>query len=44
MYLKLELNYYFGWLGAGWSDKRILILISTEVEFVFEVEVEIGKI
>ena len=30
------------WLD-GWSDKRKLILISTQVEVVIEGEVEIGK-
>ena len=31
------------WVG-GWSDKTRLILISTLVEVVVEVEVELGKI
>ena len=30
-------------MGSGWSDKTKLILISTLVEVVAEVEVEIGK-
>ena len=31
-----------GWVG-GWLDKTKLILISTLVEVVVEVEVELGK-
>ena len=31
-------------MGGGWSDKTKLILISTLVEVVVEVEVELGKI
>ena len=30
-------------MGGGWSDKTKLILISTLVEVVVEVEVELGK-
>ena len=30
-------------VGGGWSDKTKLILISTLVEVVVEVEVELGK-
>ena len=45
--MKLEVNYYSGWvlggLAGGWSDKTKLILISTLVEVVVEVEVELGK-
>ena len=32
-----------GWWVGGWSDKTKLILISTLVEVVVEVEVELGK-
>ena len=32
-----------GWWVGGWLDKRKLILISTLVEVVVEVEVELGK-
>ena len=31
------------WVVGGWSDKTKLILISTLVEVVVEVEVELGK-
>ena len=31
-----------GWAG-GWSDKKKLILITTLVEFVVKVEVELGN-
>ena len=31
-------------MGGGWSDKTKLILISTLVEVVVEVEVELGNI
>ena len=41
--MKLKFNYYSGWVG-GWSGKTKLILISTLVEVVVEVEVELGKI
>ena len=30
-------------MGGGWSDKTKLILISTLVEVLVEVEVELGK-
>ena len=40
--MKLKFNYYSGWVG-GWSDKTKLILISTLVEVVVEVEVELGN-
>ena len=48
-WLKLEFNYNSGWVVGwwwvgGWSDKMNLILISTLVEVVVEVEVELGKI
>ena len=33
-----------GWVVGGWSDKTKLILISTLVEVVVEVELELGKI
>ena len=33
-----------GWVVGGWSDKTKLIPISTLVEVVVEVEVELGKI
>ena len=32
-----------GWVVGGWSDKTKLILISTLVEVVVEVEVELGN-
>ena len=32
-----------GWWVGGWSDKTKLILISTLVEVVVEVEVELGN-
>ena len=32
-----------GWVGGGWSDKMKLILISTLVEVVVKVEVELGN-
>ena len=32
-----------GWVVGGWSDETKLILISTLVEVVVEVEVELGK-
>ena len=38
----LKFNYYSGWVGE-WSDKTKLILISTLVEVVVEVEVELGN-
>ena len=41
--MKLKFNYYSGWVVGGWSDKTKLILISTLVEVVVEVEVELGK-
>ena len=31
-------------VGGGWSDKTKLLLISTYVKVVVEVEVELGKI
>ena len=38
------LNYYSRLVvGGGWSDKTTLILISTQVEFVVEVGVELGN-
>ena len=27
--VRVKFNYYSGWVGGGWSDKRELILIST---------------
>ena len=47
MLLKSELNYYAGWVvggwvSGGWSYKTKIILISTQIEVVVEVEVELG--
>ena len=30
--VRVKFNYYFGWVGGGWSDKTKVILNSTKVE------------
>ena len=39
----LKFNYYSGWVGGGWFDKMKLILMSTLVEVLVEVENELGN-
>ena len=42
--LRLEFIYLFGWFMLGvWSDKMILMLNSTQVDVIVDVEVEPGK-
>ena len=41
--MRLEFNYYSGWVGVGWSDKTKVIPNSTQLKFKLNLEFEFGK-
>ena len=40
--MKLEFNYYSGWVGVGWSDKTKVILNSTQFKFKLKLELSLA--